>query len=52
MSIPRSSHSVEALDGKIYVVGGGDGRDWLHTAEVYDPAKGSWKRIADLQRKR
>ena len=34
MSTPRSSHTCELMDGLIYVVGGGDGKDWLCSAEV------------------
>ena len=34
MSTPRSSHTCEVMDGLIYVVGGGDGKDWLSSAEV------------------
>ena len=34
MSTPRSSHTCEVMDGLIYVVGGGDGKDWLCSAEV------------------
>ena len=34
MSTPRSSHTCEVMDGQIYVVGGGDGKDWLCSAEV------------------
>ena len=52
MSTARSSHSVETLDNRIYVVGGGDGRDWLCTSEVYDVKKQSWAPIADLKTKR
>ena len=34
MSTPRSSHTCEIMNGLIYVVGGGDGADWLSSAEV------------------
>ena len=34
MSTPRSSHTCEVMDGLIYVVGGGDGKDWLCSAQV------------------
>ena len=34
MSTPRSSHTCEVMGGLIYVVGGGDGKDWLCSAEV------------------
>ncbi len=37
MGTPRSSHTVEVLGGKIYVVGGGDGKEWFCSSEVYDP---------------
>ena len=46
MSTPRSSHTVEVLDGNIYVVGGGDGREWLCTAECYNPKSLKWSPIA------
>lgn len=52
MSTPRSSHTCELMDGLIYVVGGGDGKDWLCSAEVYDPQKNVWRSIADLSAKR
>ena len=46
MSTPRSSHTVEVLEGVIYVVGGGDGREWLCTAESYNPKTLRWSPIA------
>lgn len=52
MSTPRSSHTCEVMDGLIYVVGGGDGKDWLSSAEVYDPKKNVWRSIEDLSAKR
>jgi len=52
MSTPRSSHTVEVLDGNIYVVGGGDGREWLCTAECYNPKSLKWSPIASLTVKR
>jgi len=52
MSTPRSSHTCEVMDGLIYVVGGGDGKDWLCSAEVFDPKKNVWRSIADLSAKR
>lgn len=52
MSTPRSSHTCEVMEGLIYVVGGGDGKDWLCSAEVYDPKKNAWRSIADLSAKR
>ncbi|XP_059085946.1 LOW QUALITY PROTEIN: kelch-like protein diablo [Tigriopus californicus] len=52
MSTARSSHTVEVLDGNIYVVGGGDGKEWLCTSEVYNPVKNKWSLISDLKTKR
>jgi hypothetical protein len=46
MSTPRSSHTVETLEGCIYVVGGGDGREWLCSAETYNPRTLRWTTIA------
>jgi len=39
---------VANYDGKIYVVGGSDGYEPLSSANVFDPATGSWSAIADL----
>ena len=50
MSTPRSSHTVEVLDGVIYVVGGGDGREWLCTAESYNPKTLRWSPIARYEK--
>lgn len=52
MSTARSSHTVEALGGKLYVVGGGDGKEWLCTSEVYNPKKNKWSLIKNLTIKR
>jgi len=40
------------LNGLIYVVGGGDGREWLNSAEVFDPKRNRWSTIASLKIKR
>ena len=52
MSTSRSSHTVEYMNGKIYVVGGGDGKEWLCTAECYDIKTNKWSPIANLNAKR
>ena len=52
MSTARSSHSVEALDGCIYVVGGGDGKEWLCTSERYDIRRDEWTPISNVKQKR
>ena len=46
MSTPRSSHSVAAVDGIIYVVGGGDGKEWLCSAEAYNTKTQKWASIS------
>ena len=52
METQRSSHTVEHLNGIIYAVGGGDGKEWLSTAEAYDIGKNKWARIANLKARR
>ena len=52
MSTSRSSHTVEYMNGKIYVVGGGDGKEWLCSAECYDIKTNKWTPIANLNEKR
>ena len=36
------------LPGKLYAVGGHDGNEHLHSAEMFDPATNSWKTIAPM----
>ena len=52
MSTSRSSHTVEYMNGTIYVVGGGDGKEWLCSAECYDIKSNKWSPIANLNAKR
>ncbi|HEX8437098.1 Kelch repeat-containing protein, partial [Archangium sp.] len=48
MGSPRTQHTATLLpDGKVLVVGGGNGAI-LATAEVYDPALGTWSAVAPL----
>ncbi len=43
MGTPRSGHtSVRLLDGRVLVVGGGNGDVNDRSAELYDPATGAW----------
>uniref|UniRef100_A0A3P8XTZ1 BACK domain-containing protein n=2 Tax=Esox lucius TaxID=8010 RepID=A0A3P8XTZ1_ESOLU len=54
-TIPRLSHEVAVLAGKLYVVGGQyyPGRVFvLNLVSRYDPHQNSWERLADLQEKR
>ena len=43
---------VEHLNGVIYAVGGGDGKEWLSTAEAYDIRRNKWSRVANLKARR
>ena len=36
------SHGDAAAHGKVLVAGGSDGSGYLSSAELYDPATGSW----------
>jgi N-acetylneuraminic acid mutarotase len=36
------------VDGKIYVFGGDEGRNWIDDTEVYDPATDSWTARAPI----
>jgi N-acetylneuraminic acid mutarotase len=48
----RKRFASAAIDGKIYVIGGhtGDysGRTYLSTVHVFDPAAGTWTKVASL----
>ncbi len=47
MAVARQCDAV-VWAGKIYAVGGYDGRESLRAFEVYDPAKDAWERLPDL----
>ena len=48
MPTPRATGSASVVNGKIYVVGGYDGKKDLSTVEVYNPATDTWTRKADM----
>ncbi|HVS81965.1 MAG TPA: kelch repeat-containing protein [Pyrinomonadaceae bacterium] len=52
MTVPRYKQAAILLtDGNVLVVGGSDGRDWqgrYANAEIYDPAKGAFSAIGNM----
>lgn len=48
----RECHGVAVVNGKIFVVGGSDGRGALSTAECFDPESNSWEIMPPLQVRR
>jgi N-acetylneuraminic acid mutarotase len=54
MPIERMELAASALNGKIYVVGGGGGADrkLLSTVLEYDPMTDAWREIADMPTRR
>jgi N-acetylneuraminic acid mutarotase len=42
LATERKLAAATACNGKIYVIGGFDGEDFLSSVEVFDPAKGAW----------
>lgn len=44
--------SVVALDGKIYAMGGYNGRMRMSSVERYDPDRNQWELIASMQQQR
>ncbi len=53
MPVVRYGHSLDALDGALYLVGGGDETD-VSSAQTwrYDPADDAWTQLADLNKAR
>ena len=45
---PRSAHSADVVNGKIYVIGGWDGHTELSTVEEYDPATDTWTQKTNM----
>jgi len=48
MGTVRRYHASAAVGGKLYVFGGNSGGARLSTAEVYEPASGSWAQASNL----
>jgi VCBS repeat-containing protein len=49
LNIGRVEHTATLLpNGKVLVAGGYDSRDFLNSAELYDPATGKWSRTGNL----
>lgn len=45
---PRSAYALAALEGRLYLFGGWDGRAFQKTLFIYDPSENRWTRGADL----
>lgn len=53
MAVARTDHAAVTLaDGRVFVVGGEDGRRALAAVEIFDPARGTWSRATPLARAR
>merc|ERR1719228_2078489 len=48
MNTARTEPAVGALNGKIFSVGGNDGKETLKSVEAYDPEKNVWSPVADM----
>ncbi|MQL91526.1 hypothetical protein Taro_024139 [Colocasia esculenta] len=48
MNSPRGCHSVAVLNGKLYSMGGYDGRSMVSSVEVFDPRASSWVMIDSM----
>lgn len=49
MKSKRCRFGAVALKGRLYVVGGDDGRSDLNTVECYDPDIGTWETVAPMK---
>lgn len=49
MGMKRKNHGLGLLDGKMYALGGHDGKDFLETVERYDAATNAWEAVAAMR---
>lgn len=52
MYYPRCYVSVVMCEGKIYAMGGYNGRIRMNSAERYDPVINQWQMISPMQKQR
>nr|XP_039255032.1 kelch-like protein 20 [Styela clava] len=48
LKTPRRGHSVAAVNGSLYCIGGSNGRQDLNSVEKLDPTVGKWATVASL----
>ena len=48
MSAARAAPAAAVFDGKLYVMGGHDGRNPLSSVERFDPARNEWVAMASM----
>jgi N-acetylneuraminic acid mutarotase len=48
MSTARGGPAAAAIDGKLYVMGGHDGQNWLSSVELYDASTNAWEAVAPM----
>ena len=48
MKTARRGAGAAALHGKLFVIGGSDGTNFLNSVECYDPSTDEWKTVASL----
>ena len=52
MAVPRYQATAVAMNGLLYVIGGYNGSDPVHTAEVYDPTTNRWRTLTGMPTRR
>ncbi|XP_071951306.1 kelch-like protein 8 isoform X1 [Antedon mediterranea] len=52
MNWKRRHVGVTSVNGKVYAVGGHDGREHLNSMEVFDPKRNTWVLVAPMNNKR
>lgn len=52
LNMPRSGLGVVAIGGKMYAIGGFDGKNYLNSVEEYDPKADTWKIISPMKQAR
>jgi hypothetical protein len=48
----RAEHGIAAIGYEIYVIGGSDGKNFLHSCRCFNTNTKEWKKMASMKNRR